>query len=190
MICAIVYQLTANADIEDIENTPFAPYYINHTKGLYPSNAAGIPWSANGIQSKGDPITDMHEDMAAEQKARTTYDNLMRLARGTSAYEPLKCLRAREIVHYQRFGEALRIVQDNLDARNFYAFNPEFDVPGITKRPANNRPASGYRNNAGENRNRKSMENRSGGSSNMSSCPCSKTSTEENRSSVQDVLGK
>ncbi len=130
MISAIVYQLTANADIEDIENTPFAPYYVNHTKGVYPANAAGIPWKADYIQSKGDPITDLHEDMAAEQKARTTYDNLLRLTKGTCAYEPLKCLREREIVHYQRFGEALRIVQDHLDAKNFYMFNPEFDVTG------------------------------------------------------------
>lgn len=147
MICAIVYQLTANADIQDIENTPFASYYIGHTKGLYPVNAAGVPWDANGFQSKGDPITDLHEDMAAEQKARTTYDNLLRLTKGTSAYEPLKCLREREIVHYQRFGECLRIIQDRLDSNNFYAFNPEFDIPGITKRGccSYNKPSCGQR---------------------------------------------
>lgn len=147
MICAIVYQLTANADIQDIENTPFASYYIGHTKGLYPVNAAGVPWDANGFQSKGDPITDLHEDMAAEQKARTTYDNLLRLTKGTSVYEPLKCLREREIVHYQRFGECLRIIQDRLDSNNFYAFNPEFDIPGITKRGccSSNKPSCGQR---------------------------------------------
>ena len=131
MICAIIYQLTANADLEDIENTPFASYYIAHTKGLFPVSAGGVPWSAEYFQSKGDPITDMHEDMDAEQKARTTYDNLLRITKGTSVYEPLKCLREREIVHYQRFGEALRIVQDHLDSNNFYAFNPEFDIRNL-----------------------------------------------------------
>ena len=131
MICAMIYQLTENAGIDDIENTPFAPYYIDHTKGIWPQSAGGTPWSATTFQSKGDPITDMHEDMAAEQKARTTYDNILRLAKGTCIYEPIKFLRAREIAHFQRFGEALRIVQDNLDAKNFYALNPSFDYHGL-----------------------------------------------------------
>ncbi|MBO4998027.1 MAG: manganese catalase family protein [Lachnospira sp.] len=188
MICAIVYQLTVNADICDIENTPFASYYIGHTKGIYPVNAAGVPWSATFFQSKGDPITDLHEDMAAEQKARTTYDNLLRLTKGTSAYEPLKCLRAREVVHYQRFGEALRIVQDNLDANNFYAFNPEFDIPGITKKNMKaNQPNCQKKPSCGCNH----MQKNDGAAGKpVKKCPsdnCKKNM--QQRNCVQDILG-
>ena len=94
---------------------------------LGPQAASGTPWSATTFQSKGDPITDLHEDMAAEQKARTTYDNILRLVKDPEVCDPIRFLREREIVHYQRFGESLRIVQDKLDSKNFYAFNPEFD---------------------------------------------------------------
>jgi len=87
-----------------------------------------VPFNACEFQSKGDAITDLFEDMAAEQKARTTYDNILRLVKDPNVAAPIKFLREREIVHFQRFGEALRIVQDNLDSKNFYAFNPEFDV--------------------------------------------------------------
>ena len=128
MICAIVYQLTKNLTPEEIERSGFAPYYVDHTLALWPQSAAGVPWSATTFQSNGDPLTDLHEDMAAEQKARTTYDNILRLVKDREVCEPIRFLREREIVHYQRFGESLRIVQDNLDSRNFYAFNPEFDT--------------------------------------------------------------
>ncbi len=128
MICAIVYQLTKNLSPEEIKASGFDKYYVDHTLALWPQSAGGTPWTATYLQSKGDPITDLHEDMAAEQKARTTYDNILRLIKDPEIADPIRFLRAREIVHYQRFGEALRIVQDNLDSRNFYAFNPEFDA--------------------------------------------------------------
>lgn len=127
MICAIVYQLTKDLTPEEIECSGFGPYYVDHTLALWPQAASGMPWTATVFQSKGDPITDLHENMAAEQKARTTYDNILRLVKDPEVCEPIRFLRQREIVHYQRFGESLRIVQEKLDSRNFYAFNPEFD---------------------------------------------------------------
>ena len=105
----------------------FAPYYVDHTLALWPQAASGAPWTATYFQSKGDPITDLHEDLAAEQKARTTYDNILRLVKDPEVCDPIRFLRQREIVHYQRFGESLRIVQEKLDSKNFYAVNPEFD---------------------------------------------------------------
>ena len=127
IISAIVHQLTRNLTAEQIEGTPFANYYVDHTLGIYPAAATGEPWTAAYIQSKGDPITDLHEDLAAEQKARTTYDNILRLVRDPEVCDPIRFLRERELVHYQRFGEALRSVQERLDSRNFYAVNPAFD---------------------------------------------------------------
>lgn len=127
MVGAIVHQLTRNLNEQQIKESGFAPYYTDHTVGVYPVAAAGTPYSAMAFQSKGDPLTDLHEDLAAEQKARTTYDNLIRLVDDPDVLEPLKFLRAREVVHFQRFGEGLRIVQDRLDSKNFYAFNPAFD---------------------------------------------------------------
>ena len=127
MICAIIHQLTRNLTPEQIKKSTFAPFYIDHTTGLWPAAASGAPFSATVFQSKGDPITDLTEDMAAEQKARTTYDNILRLVDDPDVREPIKFLREREIVHFQRFGEGLRIVQDNLNSKNFYAFNPSFD---------------------------------------------------------------
>ena len=127
MICAIVYQLTRNLTPEQIKNSAFAPYYIDHTTALWPQAAGGTPFSATVFQSKSDTITDLTEDLAAEQKARTTYDNILRLTDDPDVREPIKFLRAREIVHFQRFGEALGIVTDKLNSKNFYAFNPEFD---------------------------------------------------------------
>lgn len=127
MISAIVYQLTKNLTLEEIKASGFDKYYVDHTLALYPVAASGMPWTATYFQSKGDPITDLHEDMAAEQKARTTYDNILRLVKDPEICEPIRFLRKREIVHYQRFGESLRIVQDNLNSKNFYAINPEFD---------------------------------------------------------------
>ena len=127
IIGAMVHQLTRNLTPEQIEKSGFAPYYTDHTLGVWPQAAGGIPFNACEFQSKGDVITDLMEDMAAEQKARTTYDNILRLVKDPDVCDPIKFLRAREIVHFQRFGEALRIAQENLDSRNFYAFNPEFD---------------------------------------------------------------
>lgn len=129
MISAIVYQLTKDLSIEEIKKSGFDKYYVDHTLGIYPQSAGGDAWTASYIQSKGDPITDLHEDMAAEQKARTTYDNILRLIKDPEICDPIRFLREREIVHYQRFGESLRIVQDNLNSKNFYAFNPAFDKP-------------------------------------------------------------
>ena len=127
IISAIIYQLTKDLSMEEIEKYGFDKYYVDHTLGLWPQSAGGVPNSATFFQSKGDPITDLHEDMAAEQKARSTYDNILRLIKDPEVCDPIRFLREREIVHYQRFGESLRIVQDHLDSKNFYAFNPAFD---------------------------------------------------------------
>lgn len=134
MVCAIVYQLTKNLSPEEIKASGFDKYYVDHTLALWPQAAGGIPFNACEFQSKGDPITDLFENLAAEQKARTTYDNILRLVKDPEVSDPIRFLRQREIVHFQRFGESLRLVQEQLDSRNFYAFNPEFDVP----RPAPN----------------------------------------------------
>lgn len=114
MIGSMVKQLTENASIEEIEKAGLSPYYADHDKAIYPASAAGVPFTAAYIQSKGDPITDLYEDMAAEQKARSTYEYLIQLADDPDVIEPLRFLREREVVHFQRFGEALRIVQDHL----------------------------------------------------------------------------
>ena len=126
MIGAIVYQLTRNLTVEEIQKSGFDAYFVDHTTGIYPVSAAGVPFTAAYLQSKGDPITDISEDMGAEQKARTTYDNILRLVHDHDVCDPIRYLREREIVHFQRFGESLRIVQDNLDSKNFYAINPAF----------------------------------------------------------------
>ena len=127
MVGTVVYQLTRNLSIDEIKRSGFDAYFVDHTTGVYPQSAGGTPWSAMGIQSKGDVITDLHEDMAAEQKARTTYDNSLRLVDDPDVCDVIKFLREREIVHYQRFGEGLRIATDKLNEKNFYAFNPAFD---------------------------------------------------------------
>ncbi len=127
MIGAIVYQLTKDLSMEEIKKSGFDQYFVDHTTGVYPSSAAGVPFTAAYIQSKGDPITDLHEDLAAEQKARTTYDNILRFCDDPDVKDAIRFLRQREIVHYQRFGEGLRILTDKLDSKNFYAFNPSFD---------------------------------------------------------------
>lgn len=141
IVGAIVYQLTKNLPMEEIKASGFDKYYVDHTLGIWPQAAGGVPFSATMFQSKGDPITDLYEDMAAEQKARTTYDNLLRLCKDyPDVYEPIKFLRAREIAHFQRFGECLRIVTDKLDEKNFYAFNPAFDksAPCLSQEGCNN----------------------------------------------------
>ena len=127
MVSAIVYQLTRNLTEEEIQKSGFAPYFVDHTTGIYPTDANGVPFSASTFSVAGDAITDIHEDMAAEQKARTTYDNILRFCDDPDVRDPIKFLRQREVVHYQRFGEGLRIITDHLDSKNFYAFNPEFD---------------------------------------------------------------
>ena len=129
MVAAILYQLTRNIDEEEIANTPFATYFTDHTTGIYPIAASGVPFDMKYVGIKGDIIADLNEDLAAEQKARVTYDNLIRLCDDPDVRDPLRYLREREIVHYQRFGDALRITQEHLDSKNFYAFNPSFDKP-------------------------------------------------------------
>lgn len=127
IVAAIVHQLTRNLSAEELEQQGFGEYYIDHTAGIWPQAAGGVPFNANQFQSKGDPITDLFENLAAEQKARTTYDNILRVVKDPDVCDPIRFLRKREIIHFQRFGEALRDLQDHLDSRNFYAFNPSFD---------------------------------------------------------------
>ena len=128
MVSAIVHQLTRNLTPEEIQKSGFDSYYVDHTTGIYPQFASGTPFDAMTFASTGDAITDLTEDLAAEEKARTTYDNILRLVDDPDVREPIKFLRAREVVHFQRFGESLRKVQDELNSKNFYAFNPEFDM--------------------------------------------------------------
>ena len=127
MVSAMVYQLTRGLTPEQIKASGFDTYFVDHTSAVYPIAASGLPWRAEYIQAKGDIIADLHEDLAAEQKARVTYDNLIRLIDDPDILDPLKFLRQREIVHYQRFGEALRLTTDRLNSKNFYACNPNFD---------------------------------------------------------------
>lgn len=129
MIGAIVHQLTRNLTEDEIKKSGFGEYFVDHTVGVYPTSASGSPFTAAALAVKGDAITDLVEDLAAEQKARTTYDNILRMADDPDVRDAIKFLRAREIVHFQRFGEALRVVQDHLDSKNFYAYNPSFDKP-------------------------------------------------------------
>lgn len=127
MVSAILHQLTRNLKEEEIADSPFAAYFVDHTVGTYPTAASGFPFTTASIAVKGDTFADLHEDLAAEQKARVTYDNLLRLIDDPDVRDPLKFLRQREVVHYQRFGDALRIAQDRMNSRNFYAFNPSYD---------------------------------------------------------------
>lgn len=127
MVGTIVYQLTRNLTPEQIEAEGFADYFVDHTTGVYPVAASGTPFSAATFSVAGDPIADLNEDLAAEQKARLSYDNILRFADDPDVIDAIRFLRAREVVHYQRFGEGLRITTDKLDSKNFYAFNPAFD---------------------------------------------------------------
>ena len=127
MVGTIIYQLTRNLKIEQIKKAGFDTYFVDHTTGVYPQFASGTPWTAATIAVKGDPITDLTEDMGAEQKARTTYDNILRLSDDPDVNDVIRFLREREIVHYQRFGEALGNVTEKLNSKNFYATNPAFD---------------------------------------------------------------
>lgn len=134
MIGTIVYQLTRNLNEEQIKAAGFDAYFVDHTTGVYPNSASGVPFTAAYMQVKGDPITDLHENMAAEQKARTTYDNILRYCDDPDVIDPIRFLREREVVHYQRFGENLRLLTDKLDEKNFYAFNPSFDKKCFPKK--------------------------------------------------------
>lgn len=128
MVGTIVYQLTRNLSEEDIKTGGFDAYFVDHTTGIYPQSAGGVPYNALSFASKGDPITDIHESMAAEQKARTTYDNILRFCDDDpDVKDVIKFLRQREVVHYQRFGEGLRLITDRLNSKNFYEINPAFD---------------------------------------------------------------
>ncbi len=127
MVSAILHQLLRNASIEEIKKGGFEPFFTDHTTGVYPAAASGTPFSAQAIGVKGDLFADLTEDLAAEQKARVTYDNILRLVDDPDVREPIKFLREREIVHFQRFGDAMRIAQDRTDSKNFYAINPSFD---------------------------------------------------------------
>ena len=127
MVGSILYQLTRNLSVEEIEKSPLAPYFTDHTTGVYPVAAAGVPTDMKYIGVKGDVLADLNEDLAAEQKARVTYDNLIRMMDDPDVKEPLKFLRERELVHYQRFGDAIRLAVDSMDSKNFYAINPAFD---------------------------------------------------------------
>ena len=127
MVGTIIYQLTRNMTPEQVKAAGLDAYFVDHTAGVYPQFASGTPWTAATIAVKGDVITDLTEDMGAEQKARTTYDNILRLSDDPDVNDVIKFLREREVVHFQRFGEALRIATDRMDQKNFYAVNPAFD---------------------------------------------------------------
>ena len=128
MVGAIVHQLTRNLKDSQIQESEFAPYFVDHTTGVYPTFASGTPWTAATIAVKGDPIADLTEDLAAEQKARVTYDNILRLSDDPDVNNVIKFLREREVVHFQRFGEAIQLLREKLDKRNVYYMNPSFDM--------------------------------------------------------------
>lgn len=127
MIGAIIHQLTRNLKDSQIQDSAFAAYFVDHTTGVYPTAASGFPWNAASIAVKGDPIADLTEDLAAEQKARVTYDNILRLSDDPDVNNVIKFLREREVVHFQRFGEALQLLREKLDQKNVYCMNPAFD---------------------------------------------------------------
>ncbi len=128
MVGAIVHQLTRNLKEKDIEGTPLEQYFVDHTLGVYPTFASGTPWTAATMQVKGDPIADLSEDLAAEQKARVTYDNILRLSDDPDVNDVIKFLREREIVHFQRFGESMQQLREKLNQKNVYYMNPAMDM--------------------------------------------------------------
>lgn len=127
MVGTIVHQLTRNLSEEQIKQAGFDAYFVDHTAGVYPTASSGFPWSAASMQVKGDTIADLTEDLAAEQKARATYDNILRLSDDPDVNDVIRFLRAREIVHFQRFGEGLRLAKERMDEKNVYYMNPSFD---------------------------------------------------------------
>ena len=128
MVGSIVHQLTRNLKDDQMKDPAFAPYFVDHTAGVYPASAAGVPWTAASMQVKGDPMADLVEDMAAEQKARVTYDNILRISDDPDVNDVIRFLREREIVHFQRFGEAIEILREKLDRKNVYFMNPAIDM--------------------------------------------------------------
>lgn len=128
MIGAIVHQLTRNLTENQIKDAGFAPYFVDHTIGVYPTAASGFPWSASSMAVKGDPMADLVEDLAAEQKARVTYDNILRLSDDPDVNDVIQFLREREIVHFQRFGEAVQLLREKLNQKNVYYMNPAMDL--------------------------------------------------------------
>ena len=128
MVAALVHQLTRNLTTTQIEKAGMAPYFVDHTVGVYPTAASGFPWSAASMQVKGDPIADLTEDLAAEQKARVTYDNILRLSDDPDVNDVIKFLREREVVHFQRFGESIQQLRERLNQKNVYCMNPGFDM--------------------------------------------------------------
>ncbi len=128
MVAAIIHQLTRNLKDKEIENSPLAQYFVDHTNGVYPTAASGFPWSAASMQVKGDPIADLTEDMGAEQKARVTYDNILRLSDDPDVNDVIKFLREREVVHFQRFGESMEQLRQKLNQKNVYCMNPAMDL--------------------------------------------------------------
>ena len=127
MIGAIVHQLTRNLSEDQIKTAGFDAYFVDHTAGVYPTAASGWPYSAASMQVKGDVIADLTEDLAAEQKARVTYDNILRLSDDPDVNDVIRFLREREIVHFQRFGEAMEIARRKMNQKNIYFTNPSFD---------------------------------------------------------------
>ena len=134
MVAAILYQLTKGLTPAEIKAGGFDKYFVDHTLGIYPTSASGMPYTAASMQSKGDAVADLMEDLAAEQKARVTYDNILRLSDDPDVNDVIRFLRQREVVHFQRFGEALRRTQESLDQKNYYAFNPEYRVKKSVKK--------------------------------------------------------
>ena len=128
MIGAIVHQLTRNLNDSQIKDAGFAPYFVDHTIGVYPTAASGSPWNAASMAVKGDPMADLVEDLAAEQKARVTYDNILRLSDDPDVNDVIKFLREGEIVHFQRFGEAVQLLREKLNQKNVYYMNPAMDM--------------------------------------------------------------
>ena len=128
MVAALVHQLTRNLTTSEIEKAGMAPYFVDHTVGVYPTAASGTPWSAATMQVKGDPMADLTEDLAVEQKARVTYDNILRLSDDPDVNDVIKFLREREIVHFQRFGESIQQLREKLNQKNVYSINPSFDM--------------------------------------------------------------
>ena len=127
MIGAVVHQLSRDLTVDEVKKAGFDAYFVDHTAGIYPAAASGFPWNAGSMQVKGDVIADLSEDLAAEQKARVTYDNILRLSDDPDVNNVMRYLREREVVHYQRFGEALRLAADKLNEKNYYAVNPAVD---------------------------------------------------------------
>ena len=127
MVAAIIHQLTREMSMDEIKKSGLDTYFVDHTAGVYLTAASGFPWNAASMAVKGDVLADLNEDLAAEQKARVTYDNILRLSDDPDVNNVIRYLREREIVHYQRFGEGLRLAMEKMNQKNMYVVNPSFD---------------------------------------------------------------